>query len=207
MRLRETAKGNIVKGVYRPARAFRLAIIGFQAFAREFLLQTYQRTGFFVGDDDSRNPLVWGMEACVTDGDMSRLKEAFFREVPFFEQAPFITWHDMDPEPEGIDGLLQTPFDQILVSTAGAEHNMEIARRVCRMQTQTGQAHHMPQILVVRHDHTLCGMTPETLSGEAVPVRADGEVLTGEEMLPEKTEEEACAIYERYTSDPGGGTS
>lgn len=207
--LRSQSEGMLVRGLYRPSRPFRLALIGFSALAQEFLLQTYERTGFFIGDDSSSAPERWGLEVSVVDGDLNRMKEGFLRDVPYFSTVDFIAWHDMWTESAGFYDLFREPFDQILISTSETERNVRMAKRIYRMQKQMGRTGAMPQILVVLRDHILCEMTPQTLSSEYASeielLQANEAQFSYDEMILRKTDEEARALHERYISDRGAG--
>lgn len=129
--------------IFRPHAPFSLCIIGFDAFAQEFLLQTYENTSFTTA---SGTP---ALDVLVIDHELTDKKAAFLSDFPYFVQASGLQWLDAHvPSDALFQALSARRFHQILVATQDTEENIHLTLRIRRLFVHGTTEQPTPQLVV-----------------------------------------------------------
>ncbi len=140
------------KHVYVSDRPFKLFTVGFDDIVEEFILQTFENTGFFMKDfnDDLQ---CWAFESIVISSNAELNETRFKQDVPFLAEQNRIlfvekkeddtSWVNMI-SPENSESIP----DQVLIATPSTDENLNLAMRVIREYRRKSAGDKLPQIIV-----------------------------------------------------------
>ena len=140
-RLRQLGPPPETGHIFRPQAPFSLCLIGFGAFSREFLLQTYENTAFTTAAG------VPALEVLAADSDLAGKKAAFLSDFPHMARTPGLHWLDAPvPSDALFQALSERRFHQVLIATPDTEENVCLALRLRRLFAR--RAPDQPQLVV-----------------------------------------------------------
>ena len=126
--------------------------MGFDDIVEEFILQTFENTGFFMKDfnDDLQ---CWAFESIVISSNAELNETRFKQDVPFLAEQNRIlfvekkeddtSWVNMI-SPENSESIP----DQVLIATPSTDENLNLAMRVIREYRRKSAGDKLPQIIV-----------------------------------------------------------
>lgn len=180
--------------LYAPPAPFSLCMVGFDGYAREFLLETYEHTAFETAAGER------GLRALIVDQDLTRKKTAFLHEFPRLAQERGISWMDTSPWSEDFYGALRErmgAIHQILVATPDTQENIRLAMELRRFFASESRK---PQIVaaILREDQGA-----EALLGDDSGIlleQVNEKLFTYRRLVLRAADQEARALHRQYVS-------
>lgn len=140
----DNKKGSYTSGVFEAEEKFSLAVIGYDSLSEEFMLSTFEKSGFSVAGSND-----YGCEITVLN-DVDA-EETLYQKVPYFRKHKYVSWISMHLEAyEWMQRFIKKQLSQIFVNVGSTEKNIDIAVQLVRLYRNEGLVR--PQIVIVVHE-------------------------------------------------------
>lgn len=178
--------------LYAPKEPFSLCMVGFDSYAKEFLLQTFENTAF---ETETGGP---GLKALIVDENLERKKAAFLHDVPGVAQESSLSWLEASPWSEPFYNALRDRMGevhQIVIATPDTEENIRLAMRLRYFFARAGRK---PQIVVALFEEdegagTLLDHDPMVLLEQV-----NHKQFTYRQLVLREADEKAWALHSKY---------
>ncbi|MBR6425233.1 MAG: hypothetical protein IKS29_04700 [Oscillospiraceae bacterium] len=189
-------EGSVQKGVYIPARPFRLSVVGFDPLAKAFLLSSAEQAAF-----ETAAPGGLGMEAQVFQASPEAW-EGFRLDYP--AATLFASMERREDAPDrALCGALADPEarpDCILLSQPETGKNLELAKRLLRQMDHLGMPEQARPWLLVRAggaDKASLHLLKDR--GEVNLIQDQTALLSYEALILRADDQGAEALHENYS--------
>ena len=178
--------------LYAPKKAFSLIVVGFNSYAKEFLLQTFENAAFETATGDP------GLKALIVDENLEQKKAAFLHDVPGVAQESSLSWLEASPWSESFYNALRDQKEevqQIVIATPDTEENIRLAMRLRYFFARAGRK---PQIVVALFQED---KGAEVLLGNDMMVlleQMNKKQFTYRQLVLREADEKARALHRKY---------
>lgn len=191
LQARETAPAASAH-LYAPKEAFSLCVVGFDSYAKEFLLQTFENTAFETATGDP------GLKALIVDENLERKKAAFLHDVPGVAQESSLSWLEASPWSEPFYNALRDRIEevqQIVIATPDTEENIRLAMRLRYFFARAGRK---PQIVVALFQEDEGAVTLLKNDPMLLLEQVNKKQFTYRQLVLREADEKARALHSKY---------